>query len=109
LSDPIISEAKLEGALTFLAETDATYAASKADTERAEILRKRTRARVFLAADGNNEERKAKAEVHADVEAADDVYCACLKQFETLKAKRERADIVVRVFQTLEATRRARG
>lgn len=106
MSDPIISEQRLEAALNYLADTDASYAQEKAELERAEIIRKRSRARVFLLADGNNEERKAKAEISPDVEKADDDYVDSVKAYESLKARRERADIVIQVYRTLEASRR---
>ena len=104
----IISDEQLGNALRYLAETDHDYAKEKAELERSDILRRRSRSRMFLLAEGNNEERKAKADTSADVEHADEAYCENVEAFETLKAKRERAEIVVRVYQTLEATRRAK-
>jgi len=104
--DPIVSEQQLENALRFLADSDAEFAQEKAELERSEIRRKRARARVFLIASGNVEERKATAETSPDVEQADDAYIASVKAFETLKAKRERADIVVGVWRSIEASRR---
>lgn len=106
MSEPIITEAKLEGALTYLASTDELFGECKAGVERAEILRKRCRARHFLLASGNNEERKAQAEIAQEVQDSDDLYCKSVEQFEKLKATRERADIVVNVWRSLEASRR---
>lgn len=108
MSNPIITEQQLENALLFLAESDHEYANEKAQLERSNILCKRVRSRIFLAATGTVAERSARAEIEAETEQADDDYCKTIAKFETLKARRERAEIVVRVYQTLEATRRTR-
>ena len=90
----------------FLAETDDAYAEAKAEVLRQEIAGKRARARVFMTTEGSVESRKAQAEGHADVMAADDAYCAATLAYETLRAKRQRAELVIDVFRTLEASRR---
>jgi hypothetical protein len=106
LTSEIIPDEKLEGALLFLAETDIKCAEQKAELERTEILRKRCRARMFLSSQGSVDQRKALAEVAPETQLADDAYIAALTAFEGTKAKRERADIIVRVYQTLSANRR---
>jgi hypothetical protein len=106
VADEIISRDKLESALLYLAETDEEYANEKAQVERSEILRKRVRARIFLAASGTVAERERTAEVSAEAERADDDYCTSMRLYETLRAKRQRAEIVIDVFRTLEASRR---
>lgn len=102
----VIGLDKLESALEFLANSDHDYAIEKAELERSEILRKRTRARVFQLSDGTVAERQALAETHPDVQDADDKYCNNIERFETLKARRQRAEIVVDVWRSLEASRR---
>lgn len=93
--------------MEFLAETDEKYAAAKTDLLRTEILAKRVRARIFVAAsDGSVEFRKAAAEGHGDTITADDALVAATLEFETLRARRGRAEIVIDVFRTLEASRR---
>ena len=109
MTSSIVDEKRLEGAMLFLAESDEPSAEQKAAVIRAEILCKRTRSRIFLTATGNNEERKAQAEVHGETCIADDVYLAAFKAHETTKARRENADLVVRVYQTLSANRRLAG
>ena len=101
-----ITQDRMESAMEYLAETDEDYANEKAQVERYEILRKRVRARVFLTADGTVAERQAKAEIAAEVEQADADYCKTIALYETLRAKRQRAEIVIDVFRTLEASRR---
>jgi hypothetical protein len=96
----------MEAAMEFLAETDETFAQAKTEVLRAEILVKRVRARVFVGEEGAIEVRKAKAEGHADVVAADESLCTSMLAFETLKARRSRAEILIDVYRTLEASRR---
>ena len=92
--------------MRYLAETDETYAVEKAAVERSEILRKRARARIFLTTDGTIPERNAQAETHPDVLATDDEYISSVKAYETLRAKRQRAELVIEVWRSMEATRR---
>lgn len=101
-----IDEERIGKAMRYLAETDLPYAEAKAALESAEILRKRVRARVFLTEDGTVAERQAEAETHHDTEAADDQYVQAIKAFEELKARRQRAELLVDVWRSLEATRR---
>lgn len=102
----MIDQARMEAAMTFLAETDDKYAEAKADLLRQEILVKRVRARIFAASDGPVEARKAAAEGHGEVLQADDALIAATVVFESLKARRSRAEILIDVFRTLEASRR---
>ena len=101
-----IDEARVLKAMEYLADTDSAYAVEKATVERTEILRKRSRARVFLTTEGTVAERQAQAETHADVAAADDEYITAVKAYEELRARRQRAELLVDVFRTLESSRR---
>jgi hypothetical protein len=102
----IIDQSRMENAMQFLAESDLPYAQEKMELEQSAILQKRTRARAFLSGDGSVENRKAAAEVNLEVQAADDRYCECVKAFEELRARRQRAELVIDIFRTLEASRR---
>lgn len=102
----MIDQARMESALEFLAETDDAYAEAKTEVLRAEILTKRVRSRVFLVASGSVEARKAEAEGHQEVIEADENLCEATLAFEALKAKRSRAEILIDVYRTLEASRR---
>jgi hypothetical protein len=96
----------MEAALEYLAETDEEFAQTKTDLLRDEILVKRVRARVFVETEGGVEVRKAKAEGHVDVVTADESLCASTLDFETLKAKRSRAEIVIEVWRSVNASQR---
>jgi hypothetical protein len=105
LNEPITQE-RMENAMTYLAETDQAYADYKAALLRCEILCKRVRARIFLVAEGSNELRKAKAEVSPEADEADKYLVEATLYLEGLKAKRSRAELLIDVFRTLEASRR---
>lgn len=92
--------------MEYRATTDDEYAERKADVLRCEILCKRVRARVFVGEEGAIELRKAKAEGHGDVIAADDAYIAATVAYERLRAARGTADILIEAFRTVEASRR---
>ena len=93
--------------MEFLAETDEKYALAKADLLRTEILARRVRARVFISmSEGSVEARKAHAEGNPDVIAVDDALVEATVTFEGLKARRSRAEILIDVYRTLEASRR---
>ena len=102
----MITQEKMEAAMEYLAETDEEFALAKAELLRSEILAKRVRARLFVSGEGSVEMRKAVAEGHVDVIATDDALIKATLQLEALKARRSRAEIVVDVFRTLEASRR---
>jgi len=92
--------------MRYLAESDQEFAQEKAQVERSEILRKRIRARLFLVATGTVAERQAQAEIDPEAEQADGDYCKTIASFETLKARRQRAELVIDVWRSLEASRR---
>ena len=101
-----ITQDRMESAMEYLAETDKDYALEKSELERSEIARKRARAKVFLTADGTVAERQAKAEMAQEAQDADDRYVKTIEMYETLKARRERAMIVIDVWRSLNASRR---
>lgn len=102
----MIDQERMEAAMNFLAETDESYAQAKTNLLRSEILCKRIRARVYTFVEGNVEARKAQAETNQEVVTADDEYIKATLDFETLKARRSRAEILMDVWRTLEASRR---
>lgn len=92
--------------MAYLAETDDAYAEYMASKLRCEILVKRVRARAFLSADGSVEVRKAKAEVNPEVDEADKYLVEAVLYLEGLKAKRSRAEIVIDVWRSINASQR---
>lgn len=103
----MISDDRLQNALTYLAETDEELAQLKANVERAEYLKKRVRAAEFLSAEGKSiEERKAKAEVSKEVEDIEHDYTRALVAFEHIAAKRKTEALIVDVWRSINANRR---
>jgi hypothetical protein len=96
----------MEAAMDFLATSDDDFGAAKAQLLRSEILAKRVRARVFVAEEGPIELRKAKAENHPEVIAADEALIGWTLDFEKLKAKRQRAELLIDVWRSVESSRR---
>jgi hypothetical protein len=101
-----IDHVGLENAMEHLAATDIEYAERKGALEDAEILRKSVRARVFLTTSGNNEERKARAEIDVSVLKADDEYIFAVTEFERLRAQRQRSESYIEIWRSVEASRR---
>jgi hypothetical protein len=97
---------RVEAAMMFMAETDEPYAVAVTELESSEIRRKRVRARMFLSSGGTVAERNAEAEVHDETVAADEAYAKALLQKETLKARRQRAELVIELYRTLSANQR---
>jgi hypothetical protein len=101
-----LNESKVGEVLTYLSRTDEEFAVAKCNLESAQILQKRVRARLFLSADGSVAERNAEAEISDEAQAADDAYISAKLVFEKIKAHRERGELMIDVFRTLEASRR---
>lgn len=92
--------------MEFLAGTDLPFAEAKTQVLRSEILVKRVRARVMINEEGAMELRKAKAEAHPQAAEADDGLIEATLAFEALKARRSRAEIVIDVWRSLNASQR---
>jgi hypothetical protein len=105
----IISDDRLAQAMKYLAETDGICAELKVQVARKEYIAKKVRARLFLEADGNNEERKNRAEVSADTYAAELEKYAAMAEFEKVRAKRDTEAMVVDVWRSMNANRRQGG
>jgi hypothetical protein len=102
----VITQEKMEAAMQFLSESDISYAEAKTHLMQTEILCKRIRSRVFVTETGSVEARKAAADVNKDVIDADDGYIEATLEYETIKARRSRAEIVIDVWRSIEASRR---
>ena len=101
-----LTDTDCDEALEFLQDSCEAIAASKAELERSEILRKRMRRKWFLTFSGSVAEREAQAENVAEVQDADDRYIAAVTAYEGLRAKRELRVIQVEVYRSQEASRR---
>jgi hypothetical protein len=103
----MITDQRADEAFEYLRDTTSAIGAAKAELERSEILRKRTRRRMFLGApDGPIAQREAFAEVQDETSAADERYVEAVGAFETLRARRDVETIALDVWRTESANRR---
>lgn len=102
----MISEDRLQRALTFLATSDEQAAEMKADVARKEYLCKLARSREFLSAEGSVEARKATAEISDSVQLAEDMLATAIVEFEKLRCKRITETLVVEVWRSVSANKR---
>lgn len=102
----MITEQRAEEAFEFLRDSTDRIGSARGAFVRAEILRKRTRKRVFVASEGSVAQREALAEIHEEVAKIDDQYIEAVVAFETLRAKRDIETIALDVWRTESANRR---
>jgi hypothetical protein len=102
----MITDERAESAFEFLRDTVNGIGAAKGRLERAEIMRKRVRKRVFLASTGTVAERDALAECAPEAEKADDEYIEAITEYESLRARRDIEGIALDVWRTEAANRR---
>jgi hypothetical protein len=102
----MVTDERCTKALTYLAETDQLAAELKTDVARKEYAADLARKRVFLTADGNNEERKAIAEVSVDVQTAEDEFAKATLAYERVRAKRTTEAYIIEVWRSVNANRR---
>lgn len=103
----MISDERMEKALKYLATTDEEAAEAKTQVSRAEYLAKRVRARQFLLAEGNIEVRKATAETSQEASSADEELANAILAYEKIRARRTTEELVIEVWRSLGANRRA--
>lgn len=102
----MITDARAETAFEWLNSHTKTIGAAKAELERAKILQKRVRNRLYLGAEGSVEARKAAADVHEDAEQADERYCVAVEAYESMTATQSVETIALDVWRTESANRR---
>lgn len=93
-------------ALTYLAESDVSVANLKAEVSRKEYLGKVARAKAYLGGEGSVESRKAQAELSPGVSQAEEELSQATAEYEKCRAKRATEELIVRIWQTVEASRR---
>ena len=101
-----INENAVEKKLIFLAETDEQYAQLYAAKDAHKERLKLEKAKAFLDSTGTVAERNAIADCHANVEACIDDGENILVEYKLLEAQRGRAETVIEVWRSLNASRR---
>lgn len=102
----IVNDDKIEKALHYLAETDITYGQLKGSKLAFEYRFKVTKGLEFLSAEGTIQAREAKAYTSEKYMSMVNEYESLCAEFETINAKRKRAELTVSVWQTENANRR---
>lgn len=102
----MISESRLEKAMSYLATTDEEAAQLLADMERAEFKAKAVRDALIKHGEGGLGERTAAAGCAPEYAAAMDAYFAAVRAFNAVKNKRQTEATVVDVWRSINANRR---
>ena len=103
----MISEDRLSKALAYLASTDAEAAALKVDVERKHYVLKRTKAAVYLMSTGTVPEREAQSITSNEYKDAEQAYLDAYLASEAMANKRKSEELVTKIWQSLNANRRA--
>lgn len=101
----LIDEARLQKALTYLAQTDEPAAALRAEVERAEFKAKAVKDAVFLHSVGSVAERNAIAGTAQTYAEAMEAYFTALKASDAMRNKRGTETIVVDAWRSLNSGR----
>lgn len=103
----MISDSRLEKALTFLAQSDQEAAELLTNVSRMEYKAKAVKEAVFLHSDGKTvREREAKAEASDEYQKGVQDYLEALEASNAVRNKRRTEELVVDVWRTLQANRR---
>lgn len=102
----MITDDRLQKALTFLAETDEKAAELKVDVERAAYYLKAMKSAIIIREDGAMELRKAIAEKDALTAEKTGEWLETLRQSEALNNKRKTEVLIIDVWRSLNANRR---
>jgi hypothetical protein len=101
----LITNDRLESALTKLADTDGPVADLHAEVERSEYRSKAVKDAIFLRSEGSVAERNAIAGTHPEYGAAMEKYFAALAKHETMKNERSREVLIVDVWRSMSSAR----
>ena len=102
----MISQDRMEKALTYLATTDDEAAELQANVERAEYRARGVRDALIVHGEGGLGERQARAGCAQEYMDAMDAYFAAVAASGKVRNKRRTEEIVIDVYRTLEASRR---
>lgn len=105
--DEAVSEDRIGAVLDFLARNDDVFAELKVATSRTEYLAKLEEAMIYKTiAVGSVEDKRSEAKISPKVMAKWDEHYSALIAYEKMRAKRERAVLLIDLYRTVEASRR---
>ena len=102
----MIDQDKMERAMDYLAETDAECAHLRADVARSEFMAKVCEGLHYKSASGSVEDRKQEARTTQAVIDEWEKHFVAITKYETVRARRMRAELVVEVWRSQNANRR---
>lgn len=103
----LVTEDRVDRALQYLATTDHECASWKSTVLRTEYMAKVAESLAFKAAEGSSaEERKQLSRLAPEVQKAWDEHFTAVKEYETVRARREREALIVDLYRTESANRR---
>lgn len=102
----MISESRLQKALTYLAETDEGAASAKASMIGIEHQEKTVLGVRFLDEVGTVAEREAKARTSPEYQEWQESYKSAVYDYEILRNKRVTETLVIEVWRTIQANQR---
>lgn len=106
MSKQLITDEVVQGAFDYLHDDSRPIASARANLIRAEYQVKRIHAKLFLAATGTIEARKAWATAHDDYAEAQERLAIAEGVWEQQKDQRNRATMILEAWRTEQASRR---
>ena len=100
-----LTYARVERALTYLAETDELFAKAKADVERSKHKAKAVFAAMFARNMGTVKERECEAEMHPQYQEALEDHFKAVEEYEFLRNKRNLEELVIEVWRSVNSAR----
>jgi hypothetical protein len=102
----VISEVQLDKAMNYLAETDVECAELRANVARSEFMAKVCEGLHYKSASGSVEDRKQEARTTQAVIDEWEKHFVAITKYETVRARRMRAELLVEVWRSQNANRR---
>lgn len=106
----LLTDDQIQAAFDHLQETGDDIGAAKAMVIRTDYKVKRVYARLFLSApEGSVEHKKCWVLMHGEYEQATEAHADAEGRWETLKDERNKAQLVLECWRTIESTARSLG
>lgn len=103
----VVPDSRVDKAMQFLAQTDLEVAEWKGAVLRSEFMAKSAEALVYKSLEGSVEDRKQGTRLDENVKKAWEEHFQAVVKHETLKARREREVLVIDLWRSVNANRRA--
>jgi hypothetical protein len=102
-----VSETRIGKVLDYLSATDESCAGLRADVQRTEFLAKLAESFAYkMVLVGSIEDKKAEARLTKEVNVAWETHFKAIAAYETVRARREHAQLLVELFRTHAANQR---